>query len=300
MKMLVYLILGYMALFASPSHASLQVGFFKAGQYQMIMGEPHKNGYLFSKNPSKEQLHLVTLDWPPYIGDQLCNKGWVFQFTVSLLVNQGYPVYIEFLPWARAVKAAESGKADLLFPEYFIEDASPSDNFGGKTRRELLALSNAFPGGEIGFLKRRGEADKFEGNLNDLKGTTIGVVRGYQNTPEFDAMMDNGEFIIVEAVDDLQLVKLLVGKRVDLIIGDPKVLRFTVSYSELSKSEKVTLLRGLEDVKPALRYNNLFFALSKKKPKWRAVLNDINKGLYLFNNSGETERIIEIGSTECY
>ncbi|TQF71586.1 amino acid ABC transporter substrate-binding protein [Pseudoalteromonas luteoviolacea] len=300
MRMLVYLALGYLALFATTSHASLQVGFFKSGQYQMIMGEKYKNGYLFSKNPTKEQLHLVTLDWPPYIGDQLCNKGWVFQFTVSLLVDQGYPVYLEFLPWARAVKAAESGKADLLFPEYFIEDASPSDNFPGKTRRELLALSNAFPGGEIGFLKRRGEADKFEGNLNDLKGTTIGVVRGYQNTPEFDAMMDNGEFIIVEAVDDLQLVKLLVGKRVDLIIGDPKVLRFTVSYSELSKSEKVTLLRGLEDVEPALRYNNLFFALSKKKPTWRNVLNDINKGLYLFNNSGETERIIEIGSTECY
>ncbi|MBQ4835978.1 MULTISPECIES: substrate-binding periplasmic protein [Pseudoalteromonas] len=300
MKLVVGLVISYLILFASPTSASLQVGFFKSGQYQMIVGTPHENGYLFSKNPTKEQLHLVTLDWPPYIGDQLCNKGWVFQFTISLLVDQGYPVYVEFLPWARAVKAAESGRADILFPEYFIEDASPSDNYEGKTRRELLALSNAYPGGEIGFIKRRGERDSFEGNLNALKGTTIGVVRGYQNTPEFDAMMDNGEFVIVKAVDDLQLVKLLVGKRVDLIIGDPKVLRFTVSYSNLSKSEKVTLLRALEDVQPALRYNNLFFALSKKKPRWRQVLNDINKGLYIFNNSGETERIIEMGSSECY
>ncbi|WP_152614472.1 substrate-binding periplasmic protein [Pseudoalteromonas luteoviolacea] len=300
MKFVISLLIGYFILFSTLANASLQVGFFKSGQYQMIVGEPHKNGYLFSKNPTKDQLHLVTLDWPPYIGDQLCNKGWVFQFTISLLVDQGYPVYVEFLPWARAVKAAESGQADILFPEYFIEDASPSDNFPGKTRRELLALSNAYPGGEIGFLKRRGERDKFTGNLNDLKGTTIGVVRGYQNTPEFDAMMDNEEFVIVKAVDDLQLVKLLVGKRVDLIIGDPKVLRFTVSYSNLSKSEKVTLLRALEDVEPALRYNNLFFALSKKKKTWRSVLNDINKGLYIFNNSGETERIIEMGSSECY
>ncbi|ESP93958.1 MULTISPECIES: substrate-binding periplasmic protein [Pseudoalteromonas] len=300
MKLVVGLVISYLILFTPPASASLQVGFFKSGQYQMIVGAPHENGYLFSKNPTKEQLHLVTLDWPPYIGDQLCNKGWVFQFTISLLVDQGYPVYVEFLPWARAVKAAESGRADILFPEYFIEDASPSDNYEGKTRRELLALSNAYPGGEIGFIKRRGERDSFEGNLNALKGTTIGVVRGYQNTPEFDAMMDNGEFVIVKAVDDLQLVKLLVGKRVDLIIGDPKVLRFTVSYSNLSKSEKVTLLRALEDVQPALRYNNLFFALSKKKPRWRQVLNDINKGLYIFNNSGETERIIEMGSSECY
>ncbi|WP_432765896.1 substrate-binding periplasmic protein [Pseudoalteromonas rubra] len=300
MNTLIRLLLLLLCTMSLTAFASLNVGYFKQGKYIMVQGEQYRNGYLYNKSGDKPLLHLVTLDWPPYIGDQLCNKGWVFQFTISLLADQDYPVYVEFLPWARAVKAVESGRADILFPEYFIEDASPSDNYQGKTRRELLALSNAYPGGEIALLKRRGESDSFEGNLSALKGATIGVVRGYQNTPEFDAMMDNNEFVIVEAVDDLQLVKLLVGKRVDLIIGDPKVLRFTVSYSDLAKSEKVTLLRGLENVEPALRYNNLYFALSKAKPNWRGVLNDINKGLYLFKNSGETERIIEMGSSECY
>lgn len=288
--------------FSLPLHANeaINVGYFKNAIYHLVQGAQYKNGYLYNANAPKGQLHVVTLDWPPYIGNSLCNKGWVFQFAISLLAEQGYSVFIEFLPWARAVRAAELGKADILMPEYYIEDSAPSDYVKGQTRREVLALSNAFSGGEIGFLKRKGDPDRYDGNLNSLKGEKIGVVRGYQNTPEFDAMMDNNEFVIVEAVDDLQLVKLLVGDRVNLIIGDPKVLRFTVNYSDLTKPEKVTLLRNIEKEQKTIKYNHLYFALSKKKPNWRNVLSDINRALYMFENSGETQRIIEMGSSECY
>jgi polar amino acid transport system substrate-binding protein len=217
-----------------------------------------------------------------------------------LLISKGYQVEINFLPWARAVRSVELGNTDILFPEYYIEDSAPSDYVKGKRRREVLMLSNEFPGGMIGFLKRKGEPDKFKGNLNNLKGAAIGVVRGYQNTPEFDAMMDNNEFNIVQAVDDLQLVKLLVAKRVDLIIGDPTVLRFTINYSDLPAVEKATLLNSIEQVKPAIKYNALYYALSAKNNNANTILKDINTGLYEFKNSGETQRIIDMGSSECY
>jgi polar amino acid transport system substrate-binding protein len=280
--------------------AETNVGYFKDETYQLVQGQKFQTGYLYNEKGKKGRLHVVTLDWPPYIGNSLCNKGWVFQFAISILAEQGYSIFIEFLPWARAVRAVELGKADILMPEYYIEDSAPSDYVKNKTRREVLALSNSFSGGEIGFLKRKGEKDRFNGNLDSLKGEKIGVVRGYQNTPEFDAMMDNNEFVIVEAVDDLQLVKLLVGGRVNLIIGDPKVLRFTVNYSDLSKPEKVALLSNIEHESLHLKYNHLYFALSKKKPNWRGVLSDVNRALYMFENSEETDRIIEMGSSECY
>ncbi|MEI5638886.1 MULTISPECIES: substrate-binding periplasmic protein [unclassified Pseudoalteromonas] len=279
---------------------NLNVAYYKQGEFNLVQGERYQGGYLYNKNGKKPRVHLVTLDWPPYIGEALCNKGWAFQFAVAILTDLDYQVFVQFLPWARAVRAVETGKADILFPEYYIEDSAPSDNHKNKTRRELLALSNAFPGGEIGFLKRRGETDRFDGNLSSVQNEVIGVVRGYQNTPEFDAMMDNGEFVIVEAVDDLQLVKLLAGKRVNLVIGDPKVLKFTVNYSDLPRAQKIDLLRSVERVKPAIKYNHLYFALSKKKPHWRALLKDINMNLYKFENSGETQRMIEMGSSECF
>ena len=37
---------------------------------------------------AKHVLKLVTLDWPPYIDENLCNKGWLFQFTVSALLEK--------------------------------------------------------------------------------------------------------------------------------------------------------------------------------------------------------------------
>jgi len=281
------------------ANETISVGYLKNGKYIVNEGTKTTNGYIFNQNTNK-QVKLATLDWPPYIGQNLCNKGWVFKFTVALLVSKGYQVEIDFLPWARAVRSVELGISDILFPEYYIEDSAPSDYVKGKRRREVLMLSNEFPGGMIGFLKRKGEEDKFKGNLNNLKGEAIGVVRGYQNTPEFDAMMDNNEFNIVQAVDDLQLVKLLVAKRVNLIIGDPTVLRFTVNYSNLPAAEKAKLLNSIEQVEPEIKYNALYYALSTKSENANAVLKDINTGLYEFKNSGETQRIIDMGSNECF
>jgi len=125
------------------------------------------------------------------------------------------------------------------------------------------------------------------------------VVRGYQNTPEFDAMMDNNQFEIIEAVDDLQLMRLLVAKRVNLVIGDPKVLRFIVNHSDLPRNEKAEIITSIEDVTPALTYNPLYFALSNKNPQWPQLLSDINTSLYEFYNSGETLRIKNEAPSMC-
>ncbi|GAA60282.1 polar amino acid transport system substrate-binding protein [Pseudoalteromonas sp. BSi20652] len=284
---------------SSNSFAGTAVEYYQNGIQHALNGHYYKSGMLYEAENAKQTLHLATLDWPPYIGNDLCNKGWVYQFSIALLNNKGYSVYIEFLPWARAVRNVELGKADILIPEYFIEDTAPSDYVNGKTRRELLGLSNSFKGGEIAFLKRKGDTDRFTGNLKSLKGQKIGVVRGYQNTPEFDAMMDNDEFEIITSVDDLQLVQLLVAKRVDLIIGDPEVLKFSVSYSSLNKSEKKYLLSSVEQESISLQYNPLYFAISKLTPNWLLILEHINEGLYQFHNSGEMDRIINTTNTQC-
>lgn len=203
------------------------------------------------------------------------------------------------MPWARAVREVELGHSDILFPEYFIENSAPSDNVPKRYRNELLALSDTFPGGEIGFLKRVGSANIFNGDLASIKGRTIGVVRGYQNTPEFDLMMDNNVFHVVEAVDDLQLVRLLIAKRVELIIGDIKALKYAINYAYLSNVEKQQMLNAIEVVSPSIQYNPLHFAVSKQKIHWQQVIAEVNQALAQFKQSGEVERIKRLASTQC-
>jgi len=280
---------------AAVSNEYLMVKYTSNGQQHIIEGEKTARGYRFNSSSDKV-LNLATLNWPPYVSEDVCNKGWVFQFTVALLVSKGYQVNIHFYPWARSVMLVEKGQMDILFPEYFIESSAPSDTVLGKKRRELLVLSNKFSGGELSLVKRQGYNFELHDNLGNLKGKIIGVVRGYQNTPEFDAMMDSKQFSIMEAVDELQLVKLLVAKRVDLIVGDPKVFTYSVNYSNLSNRNKQALLNGIEMVKPALKYNHLYFAISNKYPQWHQLLDDVNLALLAFQQSGETDRFIKVGS----
>jgi polar amino acid transport system substrate-binding protein len=273
----------------------LTVSYYSNGQQYITQGIKTPQGYRFN-GKSNKVINLATLNWPPYISEDVCNKGWVFQFTAAILISKGYQVNIHFYPWARSVMLVEQGKMDILFPEYFIESSAPSDAVLGKKRRELLVLSNKFAGGDLSLLKRKGDQFTLQPDLGNLKGKIIGVVRGYQNTPEFDAMMDAKQFAVVEAVDELQLVKLLVAKRVDFIIGDPSVFTYSVNYSNLSNRNKQALLNSIEKIEPALKYNHLYYAISNSYPKRNQLLDDINLALLEFQQSGETDRFIAVGS----
>jgi len=284
---------------AFDSNYRLRVEFEFRGQPFLISGEetaPHT--YVFNKGAS-QKISIATLNWAPYIGETICKQGWVQQLTIALLASRGYEIMVRFLPWARAVRMAESGLADILYPEYFIEPTAPSDMYKGTNRLEHLALSQKLPGGPIVFMKRKGEADPYKGNLLNLKNEKIGVVRGYQNTPEFDALMDRGFFNISESVDDLMNTQKLISNRTNLIIGDPAVIRFSIVNAMVSQSEQVRILEGIEVVLPEIQYNHLYYAVSKKKPSWETTLKLLNAAIEEFETSGLMFDIISRVNTNC-
>ncbi|WP_091985808.1 substrate-binding periplasmic protein [Pseudoalteromonas denitrificans] len=250
-----------------------------------VIGNEKKGLYIFNKGATK-QVKLVTLNWPPYISEHMCGQGWVQQLAISLLSHRGYQVQVQFLPWARAVRNTELGNVDILYPEYFIEQLAQSDVTPNTTRNQHLILSDPFLGGTIGFIKRKGEKDKYQGQFENLKNVKIGVVRGYQNTPEFDSLLDQNYFTRQLARDDLQNVRLLLAKRVDLIIGDPLVIKHTILSSQLSDAIKKSMLESIETVLPLIQYKPLHFAISKKVPYWKILLQDINHALKEFEKKG--------------
>ena len=298
------LLLGLYALLPNVSPAfdsnnRLRVEFEFRGRPFLISGEetaPHT--YVFNKGAS-QKISIATLNWEPYIGETICKQGWVQQLTIALLASQGYEIMVRFLPWARAVRMAESGLADILYPEYFIEPTAPSDMYKGTNRVEHLALSQKLPGGPIVFMKRKGEADRYKGNLLNLKNEKIGVVRGYQNTPEFDALMDRGFFNISESVDDLMNTQKLISNRTNLIIGDPAVIGASIVNAMVTQSERIRILEGIEVVLPEIQYNHLYYAVSKKKPSWETTLKLVNAAIEEFETSGLMSDIIKRVNTNC-
>ena len=286
-------------LYASGSTNRILVEFHLNGRPYLITGEKTApQTYVFNKGAPKK-ISVTTLNWAPYIGETICRQGWVQQLTIALLASQGYEITSMFLPWARTIMMAETGAADILYPEYFIESTAPSDVYRDTNRVDHLALSRKFPGGPIAFMKRKGYEDRFKGNFFNLKNEKIGVIRGYQNTPEFDAFMDIEFFDISLAIDDLMNAKKLINKRINLIIGDPAVVRFSILSSDLSQNKKFKMVQNIEVVQPVIQYNYLYYAISKKKPGWKNTLKMLNTAMEEFENSGLMFDIIKIVNTTC-
>jgi polar amino acid transport system substrate-binding protein len=275
---------------------NIEVNYISNGQMVSIYGDKIGPNYVFNSN-SNNILRLATLDWPPYISEKQCSMGWVFQLTVALLVSKNYQVQVQFLPWTRAVRAVELGNYDILFPEYFFDGTVNSKHVKNTLRKDIIALSNGFDGGLLSLIKRKGESDSFAGDLSILKDNIFGVVRGYQNTPEFDQMVSEGQLKTIEAQDELQLVRMLLAKRVDYIVVDPKVLTYVIEHSLLTNIEKKSLLSGTETVEPALQYHYLYYAISKKNARWLEINQDINSAIVSFKRDAEIQRIINTAET---
>ncbi len=166
------------------------------------------------------RISLATLDWPPYISQSLPLNGYVHEVVVTAFERAGIATEISFYPWARAAKLVESGRVDVLFPEYY-----------GKEKEADFAFSTPFKGGPVGLLKRKSLNVKWSvdpqksplKNLQSLAKYRFGVVRGYVNTEAFD----NTSFLDKEEVvsDEINL-RLLSAKRIDFIFID----KFVASY----------------------------------------------------------------------
>jgi len=269
------------------------------GTHSVQVSGVHKNNYSFKLGDKK--LNLATLNWSPYIAQGICEHGWIFQSTVALIHSMGYGASITFYPWARAISVVESGKADILFPEYFIEPEAPSDVFSGTRRLDHLVLSKSFGWGPIAFIARKDfDTELYKGDLKALFNERIGVVRGYQNTPEFDYLMDRGEFAIVTATNDLMNVDLLMNNRVNLIIGDPEVIYSEIRNSKRLPDEKNRLLNGIKIVDPIIQMNALFYAVSKKSSFDGMLLVELNQAIETFKEYGIFDEIKYRVKSKCH
>lgn len=275
------------------------VTYTQNGKKVTLEGVKHKNGYGYNLK-ADTLVRLVTLNWPPYIDDNLCNKGWLYQLTISMLVKKGYGVHIEFYPWARAVREAELGKADILFPAYFISDSVMSENILNTKRNNLLALSEPIPGGNLSFVALKDTHIEYTGNLSSIKKQRIGVIRAYKNTDELDGLIKRGEINTMVANSEYQLIHLLLTKRVDLIVADLDVLKASIYKSPLPVAKKDTMLNALQALQPSLEYKPLYYEISKSTPNWQTVLSDINSEIHTLSKNNELENFKREKMQQCY
>lgn len=221
---------------------------------------------------AEKVVQLNTLDWEPYIGRKLPDRGFVATIVTEAFAASGYRVELSFLPWIRAKAMAKDGKADGCMPEYYLEE----------DKADFL-ISDPFPGGPLGFLKKTSDPISY-GKLEELKGHKIGIVRGYVNTVEFD----KADYLTKEeANDDLTNIRKLMGGRLDLVVID-KFVGF-----DLMRQEMPERVGEIEFLSPPLEEKTLHVLIAKKVADAEEKMNAFNEGLKKIKENGRLKAIMQ-------
>jgi polar amino acid transport system substrate-binding protein len=204
---------------------------------------------------------FVTVDFPPYYGENLPNKGWVSEVASAALKAQGYnEVEIRFIPWVKALEDTQAGYYDALLGAYYTRE-----------RADLYYFSAPIGQVRTGFFKRKDVDISFK-ELADLKKYQIGVVKGYATSKKFDS----ADYLTKVEVPNLdEGLKKLYNRKLHLMADSRAVGKFRLKFLE---NEIPGIRNEIEFIRPVLAMNKIYVAISKKATNAYRKLIDFNQG----------------------
>jgi polar amino acid transport system substrate-binding protein len=218
---------------------------------------------------AESQLRMATLQYPPYSSQYLPNGGSIVALTRRAFAVRGHSVQIDFLPWARVRMALRNRSyqgALTLWPR--------------EVKEEGLHAARPLFYSELGLFIRNDYPLQFN-HLAELRGQTLGIVRGY-GYPQH--IFDAGLTLEV-AVDDISNLRKLKARRFDMVLLERTVGNHLINNDEQLRGklrwhgnvlERIPLLVGFVPPKPG-------------EPDWAAVFE---LGLRELHSSGEYMQIL--------
>ncbi len=148
-------------------------------------------------------MRAVALAIPPYATmDASGRKSGLFVEAIELIARESRrQIEITVAPYARAVAMLRSGEADLMIATSNSAIAEAAEPMGMLWTTEVIAI---------------GRAGLKLGGLQDLRGRTVGMLRGSDYGAAF---LDDREYRKHEITDQLQGIRMLQEGRLDASIG---------------------------------------------------------------------------------
>lgn len=218
-------------------------------------------------------VYLTSVEWPPYTSQQLPEMGASVAVAKAAFSVMGYELRVDFYPWQRAVKLAkEDAKYSGYFPEYYAKEIE-----------ENFIFSTPMGHGPLGFVEKKGNPIAWN-TMQDLTKYTIGVVQGYVNTEEFDAMVAEGKIKTDGANSDIINMKKVGAGRMDMAVIDQFVMDYYMKFESDLKDYK----DKLQFNKKILEDKNLYICF-KKGPKGENLAKIFSEGISKIN----VDRVME-------
>lgn len=162
-----------------------------------------------------EVMRLASLEWLPYVGATLPQHGLSAVIAATAAKQMDHKLRIDYFPWLRAMQVgSEDPGFSGYFPAYYTAERAKKCHFSKKMGTSTLGLA---------YLKEKPIQWQ---SLPQLTGLTFGVVFGYSNGEEFDAMVKQGKLKVDTSPNDVLNIRKLLASRVSAIAIDKSVLRY--------------------------------------------------------------------------
>ncbi len=218
-----------------------------------------------------DTLRLATLDWEPYVGQSLKNRGFSSEIVTEAFKRAGHEVKIEFTSWDKAIEGAKKGGYDAAFPEYY-----------SKERGRDFVYSYFFSSSTLVLYARAASAIQYR-TLKDLSPYSIGVVRGSITTDEFD----NATYLRkVESGSDEENLRNLLTGRVDLIVIDKYAARHLIA------TKMPEAAGALVAMDPPLTIHRLFVVFPRRNPASARLAEEFNRAFVSMEKDGTVKAIM--------
>jgi len=217
---------------------------------------------------------IATGEYPPWVGSSLPHQGYVNHIIKEAFASQGLEVEFVYLPWKRAFEETRQGKFDAT--SYWYDNDE---------RREAMLFSDRVITNRLVFFQRQ-DAPKVQWkNVEDLAPYRMSITLGYTYSEEFYAAIDSKILNPIIVSSDVQNLKLLMAKRVDLFATDEMSGYYMAAQLSIDP-------RKLAVIEPALIKPQGYLLAGKINPDSQLIINTFNRGLRTIKANGKYQKIL--------
>ncbi|MDH3631822.1 MAG: transporter substrate-binding domain-containing protein [Gammaproteobacteria bacterium] len=217
------------------------------------------------------EISMLTVEWAPHYGSELPEEGLTTAIVKAAFRAGGHVSEVDFIPWTRALKEVEEGKADIVMGAYH-----------NKEREQTYIFSDPIYFLQLGLIARPGLGITRYDSLRELAPYSIGISRGFANSEEFDAA--NYLNKQVASFPNLNIRKLFRG-RIDMAVMNFDLFRYEARKEGFC-------IGNVEFVEPPLETHGLYLMASRNIADGNKVIADFNRGLAKIRQNGQFDRIV--------
>lgn len=233
--------------------------FFASGT--LLAGEPLAS--------DKQIIKLGYVDFPPYEFEQDGKPSGVLVDIVNTIFQKAdIPVEMQLFPFKRAYQITKDGEIDGLFNFYKTEERLEYFDYSEPIIKNPLVI----------FVRKDSKIDY--NKLEDLKGLTVGTMRGYSYGTDFDKSV---LFTKEEADLHVSNLKKLAFGRIDAYPCD-KLVGLHVAMKNDLMSELKILSKPINVMDGHIGFT---------KGKHQDIINRLNKAIAEMYQSGEIDKKID-------